>query len=707
MKRLSFFILLFVLSCSKAYIKTEVGPEDKVVKLENITFNFPKGAVLESTTIEIRKITEGARSFREGYRTLKLSFSIKPETLVFEKPVLVSFPAKNNQERLAVKLENGYLPIANSRLENGTLVTHIYHAGNYRLIELPEKYGILNSSKTNEALLLISDLHTGHYLENFRGYLKKEGYNLPIWTFIYSNEQSIEDNAVFLAKELEHLHKEYGEFRLDVVGFGIGGLISHRYIADATLYQGDISPAIIAVGTPFLGSNFANIDSVKKGESPFRFFFIDGMEEHAKDLVLESDFISWVRKNRLVGWRHKKLEENKNFASIRGKKEFDGEFPEEFDGDGLVSLTSTMLTSLEPLPFHLSHFELFDNKDVYGVIKDFVQLYHSFNWPLLFTKVWKGEEEFFKISEIWEKEINLHFRSPINLQLLLDFNENLLLSVPQNGILITNGDNDTYPGWYLQGKGIRKDVLIVNWSLLNVTENSLFLKENGLPIPLDEEEIRELKPIKKKSGEIIFVADSLIKILVKNKKRPVVFATTVSHSRTKEYSLRLRGLVLEFGEGDVEIERTRELFHSTFKLKTLFSASPESLNIGCKKMMSNYRATLFALINVLVNEERYDEALEEIQFAQNFPPSPYAINQIAFHCIEASIYYKLNEIEKGDETLKKALDIEKNSTIIKKVAEKYYENERKEEAIKVLAGWLEEHPDDKDILEQLIKYGEE
>lgn len=46
--------------------------------------------------------------------------------------------------------------------------------------------------------------------------------------------------------------------------------------------------------------------------------------------------------------------------------------------------------------------------------------------------------------------------------------KNYLHSVSPNGILFTNGDNDTYPLWYLQKKeNFRKDVSIINVSLLN------------------------------------------------------------------------------------------------------------------------------------------------------------------------------------------------------------------------------------------------
>ncbi|MCL2261088.1 MAG: DUF2723 domain-containing protein [Fibromonadales bacterium] len=47
-----------------------------------------------------------------------------------------------------------------------------------------------------------------------------------------------------------------------------------------------------------------------------------------------------------------------------------------------------------------------------------------------------------------------------------DFAMNVLNSVPQNGILITYGDNDTYPLWYMQlAKNYRTDVVVINETL--------------------------------------------------------------------------------------------------------------------------------------------------------------------------------------------------------------------------------------------------
>lgn len=87
---------------------------------------------------------------------------------------------------------------------------------------------------------------------------------------------------------------------------------------------------------------------------------------------------------------------------------------------------------------------------------------------------------------MFSKNWDDHNRAP--KRLAKDHAYNMLMSCDSNAILIVNGDNDTYPLWYLQEiEGVRPDVRILNQNLLNTdwqVEQMFNAVNKAAPVPM-------------------------------------------------------------------------------------------------------------------------------------------------------------------------------------------------------------------------------
>ncbi|MEO0215827.1 MAG: DUF2723 domain-containing protein [candidate division WOR-3 bacterium] len=275
---------------------------------------------------------------------------------------------------------------------------------------------------------------------------------------------------------------------------------------------------------------------------------------------------------------------------------------------------------------------------------------------------------------------NFHLNNRYGNFIPKDYGYNMLISCDEGGVVFTNGDNDTFPLWFVQEVlGIRRDVIVANLSLINTDWYIRQLKYWGAPINFSEWVIKRLRPQMTQDRRIIYVKDIMIRHIIAvnagielkdedyfipqeefaakylkgyKGKRPIYFASTVSQENYKGFEpyLRLEGLVYRVvGDSiappnNIDIQRTKNFFYRDYRYTGVFEPEKQALlatiiddfekrkregefynfkvvkDENTERLYSNYAAGLFQLGLALQNLGDIKGTINAWRFAMLFEP---------------------------------------------------------------------------------------
>ncbi|MDZ7722686.1 MAG: DUF2723 domain-containing protein [candidate division KSB1 bacterium] len=345
-----------------------------------------------------------------------------------------------------------------------------------------------------------------------------------------------------------------------------------------------------------------------------------------------------------------------------------------------------------------------------------------------------------------------------------DYSYNILETCEKDGIVFTNGDNDTFPLWYLQYvENIRPDVRVVNLSLLNTDWYIKQLKheEPKVPISIPDHRIDDINiqrwekstiaiPVTEQGkedalndmqdstlflqsseyqdskmrvtveptimGQALRVQDYMIlNIILANRwEKPIYFAVTVSDQNkiNLDNYLRMDGLCFKLVPYQVEHVYGEKLEKNLDKFKYRNLDNPDVyFNKSIIGLLQNYRAAYLRLVWEYRRQgddkavvRALDKMQERIPFKVIPPPDPRLMVQVA------NMYQYADANEKSLDLVEYAYEMNPSDSYIAGTYINMLEQQGKyEQALEAMNKWQGTNPDDQNAqrkmqqLEEKIK----
>ncbi len=250
-----------------------------------------------------------------------------------------------------------------------------------------------------------------------------------------------------------------------------------------------------------------------------------------------------------------------------------------------------------------------------------------------------------------------------------DYAYNILQPLERDAIIFTNGDNDTFPLWYLQEvEGIRKDVRVACLSLLNTDWYIQQCRDQDPKVPISwtDAQISQLYPFITADYDTVLIKDIAVNEIVRSNRwqRPLYIAVSVPDLMgfDERDQVQMEGLVWRLTPQpvaeNVDVEILRRNLDEVFEWDGLLTAdgkldSTVYRDENTSRLCQNYAAAFVRLGEAYDREARRlrqsgdvegyrrasQDAIDRLMTAHQFYSSPITLAALA----AATVYYQLGE----------------------------------------------------------------